>query len=584
MPDPSTRRSTPPQSTRIGQPVQTSATVVPAYEDTDFPVVAFTNQLAIDLTTRSLAYFDSNGAWQGVVSSSGVQTFYGPYAPDTTNLADGDRWYDTSTGIWNVWNSTKSSWMPGNAAYSSVAPSNPSIGQAWYDTGSNTLFFWNGTDWVLPSDPTAPGIYTGVMPDSAVAGSSWTDPNGIQYICVTTYASGTGSLSDWVQITIGADPLVNLIIQNGQLIMAQEIDTTNVYAGPSTLAPVTAGLVWLDITSGAPTEGDYFVYTGTEWRVVTAPSTLVLCAGLKVSQNAQGIVGTNLNYIWPDPLAQLVTLNSSFAMGMGSSNTALPGPTVQANISAVQVASNVATINVDTTGGLLAGRNISVSGLATTSLNSTWTLSEVLTSTNQLVFGANVADTGPTADTGTASLIFAIGDVAEDTNENEWFIWDQLGNVTNTWADWVLVTNPSTVALCATVATQVLPNLLSQRTIAVGQDVATGQYQNIPADLNAALADVMALSDATYQPLDSSLANYTIASGSYVQDSILYFVGADEPVLANVGPVGVSLMNATSAGDAQAVMSVTDSGWTGTATKIQSANFLSTYLAARGTL
>lgn len=584
MPDSSTRRSTPPQSTRIGQPVQTSATVVPAYADTDFPSVAFTNQLAIDLTTKSLAYFDANGAWQGVVSSSGVQTFYGPVPPVAVNLSDGDRWFDTATGIWNVWNASKSSWMPGNAAYSSQPPTNPTIGQAWYDTATQTLYFWNGSDWVLGTDPTAPGIYTGAMPAAAVAGSSWTDPNGIQYVCITTYTSG-GSLDYWVQITIGADPLVGLITQNGQLIQAQEIDTTNVYAGPSTQVPITTGLVWLDITDGAPTEGDYFVYTGTEWRVVTAPSTLVLCAGLRVSQNAQGIIGTNLNYIWPDPLASLVTLNSSFASGTGSANSAAPGPVVLANVSAVSVASNIATINVDTTGGFLAGRSISVQGLATTALNSTWTLSQVIPNTEQLVFAAaNVADIASTADAGTATLQFAIGDVAEDPVLNEWFIWDQTANVTNTWADWVMVQNPSTVALCATIATQVLPELLSSRCVAVGRDVATGQYQNIPADLNAAFQDVLAIADVDYQAADIALSNYTIASGSYVQDSILYFVGSDQPVLANVAPVGVALMNTSSAQDAQVLISVTDSGWTGTATKIQSANFLATYATARGTL
>lgn len=585
MANPTTRNSTPPASSRIGQQAPINAIILQAYDDAAFPGIAFTNQLAIDLTTKTLVYYNADGAWQGVTSAADVQSFYGPVQPTTTNLFNGDRWFNTTTGVWNVWSAILGAWVPGNIAYSEVAPTAPTVGEAWYDTSTQTLKFWDGTAWVAAGTPTAPTVTTGTMPASAVQGSSWTDYLGIQYVCILSYTSG-GTMANWRQLLSGSDPLASLINQNGQLIEAQELTVGVISAGPSTQAPIATGLVWLDITDGQPTEGNYYVYTGAAWQQVTNPATLVLCSGLKVSQNAPGILGTNLNYIWPDALASLITLNSIFALGTNSANSAAPGPTPpRANVANVAVTSNVATVfATGPTAGFQAGRNITLAGLATTSLNGSWKLSVANNISGKMTFNANVANVATTADTGTITEPFIIGDVAEDADANDWWLWDQINTVTGTWADWVPVTNPSTVVMCATIATQQLSALISARCIAVGQDIATGQYQNVPADLNAALLDLQALGDATYQPADIALANYAVASGQYQANSVLYFVGQDAPLMANVGTVGLSVMNTYSGSDVQDLIGVTDEGFTGTSAKIQAANFLLTYTTARGTL
>lgn len=586
MTDPTTRIATPPQSSRIAQQAPTNAVILPAYTDVGFPGVAFSYQLAIDIDTNTLRFYNTNGAWQGILSAADVQTFYGPVTPTTTGVYDGDRWYNTATGIWHVWSEANTAWMPGDVAFSTQPPATPAVGDTWFDTANQVLKFWDGSAWVLGGAPTAPGSYTGAFPNGPVVeGSRWTDSFGVQFVCTTAYAAAMGTRANWTQITIGADPLVNLIQQNGQLIQAVEQTPGTITAGPSVPVgmSVTTGLVWLNTTPASTYEGDYFVYTGTYWQQVINPGTLVLCAGLKVSQNAPGIVGTNLNYIWPDDLAALVTLNSSFVSGTGSAVPTDPGPVVSSAITAVQLTSNVARITVSTLAGFISGRTITVSGLTTTALNGTHVITEIDLPNMQIVFDKTNANIAPTADSGTATLVFQIGDVALDEPENEWFVFT-ADTPTGDWVDWENVTNPSTVELCATIATQVLPSLISQRCIQVGQDVATGQYQNVPSDLNAALLDVLALADATYQPMEGSLSNYVTASQSYQQNSVLYFVGIEQPVLANVSPLGTSLMNTASSTAAQALISVTDQAWTGSDTKIQAANFLTTYTTARGTL
>lgn len=583
MATPTTTGSTPPASGRIGQPTATSAVVLQAYKDSAFPGVAFTNQLAIDLTSNTLVFYDSNGAWQGLSGSAGVQSFYGPVAP-VTGVEEGDRWFDTTTGVWNMWNKAKGKWLPGNIAYSATAPTNPQPGDAWFNTGTNILSFWNGTAWVPSDDFSAPGVFIGAMPTAAVVGSKWTDSNGVQYVCITTYASG-GTMADWQQIVLATDPLATLIGQNGQLVVAQEA-TPPPTPTPSTAVTAATGLVWLDITDGSSAEGNYYVYTGSAWQLVTSPSTLVLCAGLKVSQTAPGILGTNLNYIWPDPLAVKITLNSAFAIGSDSNVSTNPGPWISSPISWISVTSNMATVGLaNGTAGFMPQRSISIAGLTHTALNGTWTVSEVLDA-QRLTFAATTADIAEVADTGEATFILKIGDVAEDPGLNEWFIYnsDSTTGGTGTWADWVLVTNPSTIALCATIGTRAAPNMISQRCILVGTDVSTGNPQNIAADLNGALADVMALADASFQNSDVALSNYAVASGSWVAPSMLYFSGPDQPLLTQVGWMGLDLLDTYSAQDIQALASVTDEGWTGTAYKISNSNFLSTYETNRGVL
>src|SRR5689334_6544238 len=102
MTDPTTRQSTPAASGRIAQQTPVAAVIPQAFDTDDLPSIAFTYQLAIDRQSHTLAYYNENGAWQGITSNIDRQSFYGPVEPASTDLDAGDRWFNTSTGLWSI--------------------------------------------------------------------------------------------------------------------------------------------------------------------------------------------------------------------------------------------------------------------------------------------------------------------------------------------------------------------------------------------------------------------------------------------------------------------------------------------------
>lgn len=312
MATPTTQGRTPPQSGRIAQQAPAGTVVLPILEDGAFPQIAFTGQVAVNLSQKALAYYDTDGVWQSVISGSEVRSYYGEVAPTGVGMA-GDRWFNSKSLMWYSWNPTYAAWMPGDIAYGESAPTNPTVGEAWFNPQTRALTYFNGTTWVSGSDPTAPGVYSGAMPAAATAGSAWTDTDGIAWACDTTYTGGTGT-GKWSRWALRVDPLAKLILANRTAVSLGESSASPPL--PAMLwSAYTLGMVWLDTQPGSPNLGNFYVWDGTSWRRVYAPNTIDLCLSLIATQsNVQFINTDSLTLTAPGP----ATLHLSYVPAPGS--------------------------------------------------------------------------------------------------------------------------------------------------------------------------------------------------------------------------------------------------------------------------
>jgi hypothetical protein len=78
-----------------------------------------------------------------------LQNFASGSSP--ANPTNGQLWYDTSTKLIKVYDSTALAWVSvGGVVRSSTAPiTGSNVGALWYDTTKNQLHVWSGTAWLL---------------------------------------------------------------------------------------------------------------------------------------------------------------------------------------------------------------------------------------------------------------------------------------------------------------------------------------------------------------------------------------------------------------------------------------------------
>jgi len=101
-----------------------------------------------------------------------------PGAPLTGQL-----WFNTSTGVLQVYNGSAFKALGGAQAASS-APSNNATGDLWYDTTNAQLNVWTGTAWLLVGP-----IYTSVTGITGAIPSTILDNTGNSHVVVELYVS-----------------------------------------------------------------------------------------------------------------------------------------------------------------------------------------------------------------------------------------------------------------------------------------------------------------------------------------------------------------------------------------------------------
>lgn len=105
-------------------------------------------------------------------------------APPSTPII-GQLWFDKSTNVLKVYDSS-SKWEDiGSATLSDNPPQNSPLGSFWLKTTNNTLYVWTGTAWAFIGPEDADGYGTTAMKSGTIVGD-----NDITYPIVRVYVNG----------------------------------------------------------------------------------------------------------------------------------------------------------------------------------------------------------------------------------------------------------------------------------------------------------------------------------------------------------------------------------------------------------
>ena len=144
--------------------------------------------------TTNLSFVGQNYSGYGSVLANNflhlLENFAGPTAPGDVgstvsgNPVQGQLWYDTSTGLLKVWDST--SWTPTGALKKQLtAPSTStsSTGDLWVDLNSTQLKMWTGSTWALIGPQVTSGNVSGPQVETI------SDTSNIDHYVVSMYAN-----------------------------------------------------------------------------------------------------------------------------------------------------------------------------------------------------------------------------------------------------------------------------------------------------------------------------------------------------------------------------------------------------------
>ena len=387
------------------------------------------------------------------------------------------------------------------------------------------------------------------------------------------------------------DPLAVLIAGNGQAFIANETQVSGsfVLAPAVSASMLTQGVVWFDVTSapGALGNGNYYVYNAGQWEKVTYEPTIALCAGLKFSQSP---IGPGTLTLYRDPNATYITASSTVYPNASSSSAPSGQLTSVATLNgALATGAPIVSIPVNpTTNALSVGESVvTVSG----SNYMVWTVSAATPAgSNAIPVNSQTPNfaypSGSTVDNG-----FNRGDVMFQADTGHWFLYKiDASAYTGAWADWTQITFSSTIVMCEalSVASGAAADALSQAIAQLATDMtvanSTAYVQDLTAAFNAVLSDIIAqlgigTADAGLASMETALDAAAVGT-----QSIIYATDQDTVATAVMGALAANILTGiNNPADAQTLFSVTDEAYTGSASKINGANFLETYLTASAT-
>ena len=173
-------------------------------------------------------------------------------AQEPVNPTEGQLWYDSSTGVLNIWDNT--SWQAASGIQKGPTPPNiPSdkVGELWVDTSNQQLRIFTGQRWILvgPAESSVDGLRYGPVVER-VADSD----NIIRYV-LTFY------IADVAVVIISKDTFTPKILISGYTLIRSGINI----ADPQTLAEIeqfSGGL--LPKLFGTAANADALNVAGTE--------------------------------------------------------------------------------------------------------------------------------------------------------------------------------------------------------------------------------------------------------------------------------------------------------------------------------
>jgi hypothetical protein len=153
----------------------------------------------------------------------------------------GQLWFNTTTGVLQVYNGTGFKSLGGSQAQSS-APTNNNQGDLWYNTTAQQLNVWTGSAWLLvgPIYSSTTGV-TGAIPDTVL------DNTASPHVVVQLYVNGVivGYISEDAAFTLQSQPAGATFGQiYPGITLASSLDNGQVplYTGTSTNANALSGL------------------------------------------------------------------------------------------------------------------------------------------------------------------------------------------------------------------------------------------------------------------------------------------------------------------------------------------------------
>ena len=214
-----------------------------------------------------------------------------PGAPLTGQL-----WFNTTTGVLQVYNGVAFKSLGGSQA-SSTAPTNNSVGDLWYNTTLSQLFVWTGTQWLLigPTYTSATGI-TGAIP--AVV----TDTLSASHIIIELYVNNAivGIVSDDAGPWTPSPAIAGFATINPGIQLASTVNgQTPLFQGTATNATSLNGVTassFMRTNANTSTTGTLAVINNTGLTVGTNGDLAISVSGTAINFTNNDTNG-NINFV-----------------------------------------------------------------------------------------------------------------------------------------------------------------------------------------------------------------------------------------------------------------------------------------------
>ena len=202
-----------------------------------------------------------------------------PGAPLTGQL-----WFNTTTGVLNVYNGT--GFKPlGGANAAATAPSNNTVGDLWYDTANQQLNVWTGTQWLLVGP-----IYNSQTGKTGAIPAVVADTVGNSHVVTQLYVSNqlVGIISDSVGGWTPAPAIPGFASVYPGIQLATTVNgVTPEFTGTSTRA------LYADVAERFAADEIYTPGTVVE----LGGSAEITKANTELSETVFGVISTNAAYL-----------------------------------------------------------------------------------------------------------------------------------------------------------------------------------------------------------------------------------------------------------------------------------------------
>lgn len=326
--------------------------------------------------------------------------------PPTAPLV-GQLWFNTATGVLQVYNGA--AFKPiGGAAASTTAPTNNTMGDLWYDSVNAQLNVWTGTQWLLIGP-----IYSGNAGLTGALPATIVDNLGASHSVIELYvgASVVGIISKDAEFQL-LTPITGFTTIKPGITLSSVVGTqVPLFQGTATNSQRLNSLI-----SSQLMRADESTATSGSLAVGTTSGNLT------VGPNADFVVSVNTN----DVTLQNADINGNIRFAINPANVSTVAMTLNGGTGSLSVLGNVTGNYFIGNGSMLTGivipasyTNANVATYLPTYSGNLNSVQNILASGNIIatsVIGVTVASTGSMSSTGNVTGSYIIGNGSRLTN------------------------------------------------------------------------------------------------------------------------------------------------------------------------